>query len=426
MLYNSPLFPHASQFLAFAAAALEEDLGLTETQYGLIITATFISNTLFMYPSAIVAKRITLRVYLCVTFLVQGIILACTVFVNDFTAIVVVRCLLGALMAGVTPGLMAYVADFYGKEAFGTAWARSYNVGLPTGTLVGGPIAAAILHAGRHGQLASWKWVFVAEALVVFAVVVPSSLLLPSNPSSCRSFLSAVEQDWLLKKTDASQEQKREVSEDLANAEGETGVLKSLLTDHRILILCATRLCRVVGIMGLLFFAPLILEDEGLSESSAALWLSLMMIVAIAVAQFWAMHSDRTGERIIHSIVGHATLSVGLFAAAFSFGVSLPVSVISIGFARVGVEMAYIPFQAFIADILPRNASNAGMAILGMAASAGGIIAPVVIGALRATYGGFAIPLFFLAGSTLLATVCLIPLGVSHRRNVLMDELELV
>ena len=83
------------------------------------------------------------------------------------------------------------------------------------------------------------------------------------------------------------------------------------------------------------------------------------------------------------------------------------------------------PLQA---DILPRNASNAGMAIIGMAASASGIIAPVVIGALRSAYGGFTVPLFFLAASTLLATVCLVPLGVTHRRRVRLDpeQLELV
>ena len=96
-----------------------------------------------------------------------------------------------------------------------------------------------------------------------------------------------------------------------------------------------------------------------------------------------------------------------------------------------GLELAALRaarVQSTIADILPRNASNAGMAIIGMAASASGIIAPVVIGALRSAYGGFTVPLFFLAASTLLATVCLVPLGVTHRRRVRLDpeQLELV
>ena len=42
-----------------------------------------------------------------------------------------------------------------------------------------------------------------------------------------------------------------------------------------------------------------------------------------------------------------AVLPAGLFAAAIANGI-VPVSVISIGVARVGTEMAYIPFQAFM------------------------------------------------------------------------------
>ena len=183
-----------TQFLAFAAPSIEEDLGMSETQYGMLITSTFIANTLFMYPAAVFSKRASLRVYLIITFVVQGVLLACTVLVDDFASLVAVRTLGGGVMSGVYPATMAYVADFWSKEAFGTAWARSWNVGLPTGTLVGGPIAAAILRSTGGGGVASWKWVFVVEALLVFAVLVPASLFLPSSPADCGSFLSAEQQ----------------------------------------------------------------------------------------------------------------------------------------------------------------------------------------------------------------------------------------
>ena len=235
------------QLLAFSSISFIEELGMKETDYGLIITATFISNTIFMYPSAVVAKAVGARWYLTSALLFQGVVLSCTLFVHSFDALVALRVVLGAITSGVMPAMMAYLSEFYGKSDFGTAWARSFNIGSPLGSMLGAPLAALLM------RFLNWKWVFVAEGVLIFAAAVPTFAFLPSGPSSCR-FLNAAEQRWLSKRTDSSQSDKREESETLAEAKGEVGVLASLLMDYRIIIMCIVRLLRTIAVMGTIDF----------------------------------------------------------------------------------------------------------------------------------------------------------------------------
>ncbi|MEE3101871.1 MAG: hypothetical protein VX463_19105, partial [Pseudomonadota bacterium] len=136
-----------------------------------------------------------------------------------------------------------------------------------------------------------------AEAALIFAAAVPTVLFLPAGPSRC-GFLSEREQCWLQRKSAASEEDKREESETLAEAKGEANVLGSLLLDYRIVIMCVTRLLRTVAGMGMMFFSPHILVEQGLSQSRTALSMSLMVLASILLGQFWASHSDASGERI--------------------------------------------------------------------------------------------------------------------------------
>lgn len=173
----------------------------------------------------------------------------------------------------------------------------------------------------------------------------------------------------------------------------------------------------------MMFFTPLILEEEGLSPSKTALSMSLMIFASIILGQIWATHSDATQERIWHSTLGLVMMFVGLCVAPVTLAVSsVPVwaTVVSIAVARCGVQMSVVPFQAFLADVLPKNAANAGMALVGMSASAAGIVSPVVVGALRSQYLSFSPSLLFMAACVLLAIAAFLPLGFIYRRRRLM------
>lgn len=267
---------------------------------------------------------------------------------------------------------------------------------------------------------------FVAEAVAAFAVSILAFAFLPSSPSKC-NFLKANEQSLLIQKTNKSQDSKTKVSKDLADAKSEVNVLLKLVTDYRIISLCLTSILKNLGVIGIIYFAPLILEDSGMSTSNAALSVVIMLLLSMTFAQYWAMHSDRRGERIWHTILGLVMIIVGLGGAALILVTNLPLWILvgCLATARTGNQASSIPMQAIQADILPKNAANSGMAVITLFGMASGIIAPIMIGSLRSAFGGFATSLLFLSICAFLATACFLPLAFIRKRLHVEDDIEI-
>ena len=119
-------------------------------------------------------------------------------------------------------------------------------------------------------------------------------------------------------------------------------------------------------------------------------------------------------------------LSLATVSLAFWSGLPIWILVVFIAIARCGVQMSVVPFQAHLAALLPANAANAGMALVGMSASAAGIVSPIVVGALRSQWMSYAPSLFFMAACVLTAILVFAPLGVIHRRRRLrIDDIEM-
>ena len=168
-----------------------------------------------------------------------------------------------------------------------------------------------------------------------------------------------------------------------------------------------------------MFYTPLILEAAGLSVSTVAWLVSLFLVASLLFGQYWAYRSDLKKERVFHASAGIVCMIIGLGGTAFCIqkDAALWIQVILLTLARMGIYSFYIPFSAFQMDVLPKNASQLGLAFIAMSGNVAGFVGSWLIGFIQQ---GFGIPagLYFMAGTSCLSLMAFLPLSLfsKHQR----------
>ena len=168
-----------------------------------------------------------------------------------------------------------------------------------------------------------------------------------------------------------------------------------------------------------MFYTPLILEAAGLSVSTVAWLVSLFLVASLLFGQYWAYRSDLMKERVFHASAGIVLMIVGLGGTAFCIqtDAALWIQVILLTLARMGIYSFYIPFSAFQMDVLPKNASQLGLAFIAMSGNVAGFVGSYLIGLIQQGWG---IPagLYFMAVASCLSLMAFLPLSLfsKHQR----------
>jgi ACS family hexuronate transporter-like MFS transporter len=150
------------QSLPVAVAAIQQDIPLTNTQFG-ALTSIFLFTYALMYAGggALIDRLGTRRGFLIIMVFWS---LACGshALATSFWMLAASRLLLGAGEGGGFPAATKVIAEWFPVQERSTAMGI-VNAGTAVGAVIAPPAIAAILSVG------SWRWVFVACALVGLA-----------------------------------------------------------------------------------------------------------------------------------------------------------------------------------------------------------------------------------------------------------------
>jgi MFS family permease len=94
--------------IGFAASALQRDLHLSATAYGIGAGLFFLGYCVFEIPSNLLLERVGARRWIARIMIVWGLVSMATMFVRDGTSFYVARVLLGVAEAGFFPGMVLY------------------------------------------------------------------------------------------------------------------------------------------------------------------------------------------------------------------------------------------------------------------------------------------------------------------------------
>jgi MFS family permease len=137
---------------------LEEDLGMSGTQFNTCVSILFVGYVLMQVPSNMLITKVRPGMYMSVWMLVWAAVSGCTALVTNYAGLVVCRFFLGITEAPFYPGATYMLSIFYTRKEVATRIAVLYCAQI-LATGLSGLIAAGVF-AGMDGLkgLEGWRW----------------------------------------------------------------------------------------------------------------------------------------------------------------------------------------------------------------------------------------------------------------------------
>ena len=147
------------QIVGILAPWIQADLGLTNTQLGLLVGLAFAAfYTIMGIPLAFLADRMNRVTLLSLALAVWSGFTALTGMAQNFVHIALARVGVGIGEAGGSPPSHSMISDFYGKEERAGALGI-YSLGIPLGIMAAYFLTAALL--GADAESVNWRRIFI-------------------------------------------------------------------------------------------------------------------------------------------------------------------------------------------------------------------------------------------------------------------------
>jgi ACS family tartrate transporter-like MFS transporter len=379
--------------VGFAALSMNEDLGFSPSVFGTGAGIFFAGYLLFEVPSNLALQHFGARIWIARIMVSWGIIATAMAFVAGETSFYVMRFLLGVAEAGFFPGIILYLTYWFPARERARIVAL-FMAAVPIATMIGGPISGAMLEMHGLAGLKGWHWLFVLQGLPAIVLGIVAFFFLDDRPHHA---------DWLSREERHALESTLAAETEATRNVGYTE-LSHAFTRPRVLMLSLVYFCGAIGLYGVSFWLPQVIQTFGLDPLSIGFLSAIPYLVASIGMIFWSWHSDATGERI-----WHLALPFLLAAAAFAWaaaGDGLAVTMIALSLATLGIFAAMGPFWSLPPAILTGTGAAAGFALINSIGNVGGLVGPTLIGGMKEASGTFTSALLFLSGA-LLAGACL-------------------
>jgi MFS transporter, ACS family, tartrate transporter len=278
--------------IGFAKLTMSEDLGLTETMYGLASGLFFIGYLLFEVPSNLALHRFGARRWIARIMVSWGVVASLMAFVDSAGTLYALRVLLGIAEAGFFPGIMLYLT-WWLPRAQRVQLIGAFLVAIPLSSAFGAPLSGAIIQFGDGlFGLEGWRVMFLLEGLPAVVLGVVCWFYLTDRPEQAR-WLTAEERDWL--------------TGTLAAEQGTTGQREAspwrAMAAPRVVGLGLVYFGVVYGLYAVSFFLPTVVAgfaerfDAEYSIFETGAIVAVPFLVGAVAMVLWSRHSDRTDER---------------------------------------------------------------------------------------------------------------------------------
>lgn len=401
LLFLAYLFCHLDRLnIGFAQLQMKSDLQFGDAVYGLGAGLFFLTYMACEVPSGVMLQRIGIRLTLLRIMVGWGLISAATCFVRTPTQFYVARLLLGACEAGFFPGIVYYFSTWLPSAYRGRVTGVFLSATVLAGVL-GGPLSGFLLHSmnGVSG-LAGWQWLFIVEGLPSAILGVLAYFHLDDRPADA-SWLSHDEKAVIT----------RAVAQDqLARSIKHEG-LRDVVRDPKVYLLAFIFFLTTMSAYGLNFWAPQLIKSFGVTNVlHIGLYAAIPSFAAFVSMIALTRHSDRSMERRWHYALP-AFIGASALAITTVPGVSLPIALVALSTAYAGVFGIIPVFWAIPPAHLGAKAAAGGFAFINTLAVFSGLVAPYLIGLMKAATGSLAdgmlmlVACGFMAGSTMLIGV---------------------
>ncbi|MFD2420292.1 MFS transporter [Amycolatopsis pigmentata] len=392
--------------VGFAAPTMNPALGMTTTGYGLGVALFFVGYVLLEIPSNYVLYRVGARRWLARIAVSWGVVAALHAAVSGTGTFVGARILLGIAEAGLLPGILWYISQWFtGQRRVFVLGA--YYVAVPLSTALGGPLSNWLIHHGQHTfGIEGWRFMFAVEGIAAVVLGFAVLLLLTDKPAEAR-WLTTDERSAL---TEANRIERAHDS----GRHSFSSALRSATTIRLAIVF----LLLTFPMFAITFFVPLV--TTGLVHDRASAAVNVVTFIPFALGAIasvvWSRMARREPGR------GHLALPVllagiGVALCAFA-GKSFPLLVVGVALSAIGIYAAIPVFWSISSARLEGAAAASGLALINTVGALGGFIAGYATGWLRELSGGYQLPFGIMALSLVLCGLLSFAIPRGHTAHV--------
>jgi MFS family permease len=390
--------------VGFAKLQMMEQLGFSDTVYGLGAGIFFIGYFLFEVPSNIILHKMGARVWIGRIMITWGILSSAMMLVTTPTMFYVMRFLLGAAEAGFFPGIILYLTYWYPSHRRGRITAL-FMTGVAGAGVIGGPLSGAIMkYADGVMGWKGWQWMFLVEGLPSVALGLAVILILDDRVADAK---------WL------SEEERELLSANIANDaphKEEVPVL-NVLGSGRVWLCAAIYFSYVMGLYGMSFYLPTMIKAMGYSDTFEIGMISVIPYgVAVVAMLLVAKSADRLQERRWHVAIPGLLGALGL-ALAVILSKDAPLAIAALTLGLSGILTTLPLFWSLPTAFLAGTGAAAGIALINSLGNLAGFVSPYAVGWLKDTTGSTDAGIYLLAAAMVVGAVLTlsVPKHVANR-----------
>ncbi len=396
--------------IGFAALTMNQDLGFSDTVFGLGAGLFFLGYFITDVPSNIILQKVGPRIWLARILISWSIITWFMMHVETVTEFYVIRFLLGVAEAGSFSGIILYLSTWFPIKKRAQVIAL-FMAAAPLSSMIGSPLAGTILSMHGAFGLKGWQLMFLICTVAAGIVGVFTLFYVNDRPEK-NKWLTQEETTWLID-TLAAEKQNQA-------AGVKTSIWKGL-TDIRVLTLAVVYFGTSAGLYSLNIWSPQFIKSFGLSTMQIGFANAIPPAMAAITMILWARHSDKTKERTWHVIGACLFACLGFVLAGMAN--SLFIAILALIIANMGISSCKPPLWSIPSLFLSGPAAAAGLAAINAIGNLGGFAGPTIIGWTKETNSDFSLALYCVAGMLVVSALLTLSIEISRKRKAMTNSL---
>lgn len=396
--------------LGIAQLQMKQALGITDAMFGFAAGLVFITFVIFGVPSNLLLERQGFRLTILRMMVLWGLASTCTMFVHTPHQLYLVRFLLGAFEAGLSPAMFLYLSYWFPSQERGKA--TSYLMaGVIVAGLISGPVSGLIMtrFQGVAG-LAGWQWLFALEGLPCAFLGVISFFYFPDRPDRA-SWLSKHELAIL----NSSLEEDRKLQ-----PQKRKGRYRQAFADPYVWLLAFVYFAASGSGQVLQIWLPTVIKELGVRNIARVGFLSAVPFAAAAIGMLVIPSLSDKGKSRRWHYAGCLFAAAAALCATANLHQSLGYSLLALAVFGCVLNGAVGIFWTIPASYLSEEAAAAGIGVISSFSALSNFIIPTMIGIVKGRTGSMNGA--FYATAVLLSAAAMLTILLVPERAVLITR----
>ena len=357
--------------VGFAEEALQIDRGISAGAFALGAGIFFIGYAIFEIPSNLLLKRFGARFWLARIAITWGLVASAFAFVADDTSFIILRFLLGVTEAGLFPGVILFLSEWFPNKVRVQMFAIFY-LAQPFSQMLGAPLSGGLISFGElYTPWLGWQVMFFTEGMMAVIAGIAAIFLLINSPQDAK-WLNQAEKDALTEVM-AKEDSVRE-------SDGPTGIWRAM-GNWKVWYFTIIYFCLQIAVYGTTFYLPqqvsnLIGKDVGWEVGLVA---AIPWLVGLFACYYFGKAANTVVRRRNWGTMFYVFTGVFILGSAWAGSAGLPIVGILFITLAVASFLSVGPITwSYPTAFLTGTAAAAGIGLINSLGNLGGFVAPLM------------------------------------------------